>query len=420
MTHNYELLTWLYLGFCILIQCFIYKFCYRYLRTTSNRGGFLNKILLMSGLIIAATLIQNLFVLSMNLLLLGLLTSSLIKHEASIPGSIPASRRVTINTVTVGILLLIASMLFYFEANSLLLQKICFISSTSIISYIALTMLIIGLLAFMGLPPFSRWLYCSINSLTPTSAQLHAGLLGLSGIVLIKLAPILELHHEITILLSVYAFTIMLWSSLLIPFQIDYKSKLVNSTIMQFSFMLLQIALGFYASAFLHIILHGFYKAYAFLAMGNQVKEKYHTKIKINFSQSLLQVSVIFFILILFYLLLINLTASAYNMPFVILAFFSCTCHNILLTIRQPGSNFTSMKIMSYITVLIFGYFLILKVLQIILPSQVHTVLNLDIVFATILLFTHSLLLSQKIQQNKFIIMQLTNQVFKNKEPYAV
>lgn len=51
----------------------------------------------------------------------------------------------------------------------------------------------------------------------------------------------------------------------------NVKHKLACSTIAQMGFMMMQCGLGLFNAAIVHLILHGFYKAYLFLSSGEQV-----------------------------------------------------------------------------------------------------------------------------------------------------
>jgi NAD(P)H-quinone oxidoreductase subunit 5 len=54
--------------------------------------------------------------------------------------------------------------------------------------------------------------------------------------------------------------------------QTDVKRQLGSSTVAQMGFMVLQGGLGFVPAAIAHLLLHGFYKAYLFLAAGSVVE----------------------------------------------------------------------------------------------------------------------------------------------------
>lgn len=70
--------------------------------------------------------------------------------------------------------------------------------------------------------------------------------------------PILALLGSIT----AFAGILMMWT------QADIKKSLAYSTISQMGFMMLQIGVGAYAIALIHMMGHAFYKAYSFLSIG--------------------------------------------------------------------------------------------------------------------------------------------------------
>jgi NAD(P)H-quinone oxidoreductase subunit 5 len=63
-----------------------------------------------------------------------------------------------------------------------------------------------------------------------------------------------------------------LLGKLLKSVQTDIKGKLGCSTTGQMGFMILQAGLGYFGAAITHLVLHGFYKAYLFLASGSRVE----------------------------------------------------------------------------------------------------------------------------------------------------
>ncbi|MFP4218835.1 MAG: proton-conducting transporter membrane subunit, partial [Salinarchaeum sp.] len=65
--------------------------------------------------------------------------------------------------------------------------------------------------------------------------------------------------------------TSALVGKLLKSVQVDAKLRLGCSTTGQMSFMLMQAGLGYFAAAITHLILHGFYKAYLFLSVGEEI-----------------------------------------------------------------------------------------------------------------------------------------------------
>ena len=138
--------------------------------------------------------------------------------------------------------------------------------------------------------PFHRWLLSAMTAPTPASALMHAGFVNGAGILLTLFAPLLFASNLLTILFVVGGLTAIIaqFTKLL---QINVKQKLACSTIAQMGFMIMQCGLGFFNAAVVHLILHGFYKAYLFLSSNEEVQQslpKKPTKLKIIPIQAIL------------------------------------------------------------------------------------------------------------------------------------
>lgn len=119
--------------------------------------------------------------------------------------------------------------------------------------------------------PFHSWLPDTMETPTPVSALMHAGIINAGGFLLVRLSPVVA--HSPTVLNAlalIGAFT-ALFASLIMLTQTSIKRSLAYSTIAQMGFMMLQIGLGAFALAILHIVAHSLYKAHAFLTSGSIV-----------------------------------------------------------------------------------------------------------------------------------------------------
>ncbi|HEX2040234.1 MAG TPA: proton-conducting transporter membrane subunit, partial [Acidimicrobiales bacterium] len=122
-----------------------------------------------------------------------------------------------------------------------------------------------------ALVPVHQWLPSTIAAPTPVSALLHAGVVNGAGMLLVRLAPVFgssaaatHLAFAAGVLTALYATTVMLVRS-------DVKGNLAWSTAGQMGFMTVQVAIGAFAAAVLHILGHGMYKAALFLGAGSAV-----------------------------------------------------------------------------------------------------------------------------------------------------
>ncbi len=116
--------------------------------------------------------------------------------------------------------------------------------------------------------PFHSWLPETMEAPTPVSALMHAGIINAGGVLLLRFAPLLvsvplalfnlALVGTLTVLIGMLA----MWA------QTNVKRSLAWSTVSQMGFMMIQIGVAAFPAAVLHIIGHGFYKAWAFLRTG--------------------------------------------------------------------------------------------------------------------------------------------------------
>jgi NAD(P)H-quinone oxidoreductase subunit 5 len=138
------------------------------------------------------------------------------------------------------------------------------------ISLIAALCIITAAIIQSAIYPFHRWLLSAMTAPTPASALMHAGFVNGSGILLTLFSTVLFASNSLLILLIIGGLTAVIaqFTKLL---QVNVKQKLACSTIAQMGFMIMQCGLGFFNAAVVHLILHGFYKAYLFLSAGEEI-----------------------------------------------------------------------------------------------------------------------------------------------------
>ena len=119
--------------------------------------------------------------------------------------------------------------------------------------------------------PMHGWLTEVMETPTPVSALLHAGVVNAGGFLLIRFADVLLLSPGVlAVLVMVGGFT-ALFGGLVMLTQPAVKTSLAWSTVAQMGFMILQCGLALFPLALLHIVAHSLYKAHAFLAAGMAV-----------------------------------------------------------------------------------------------------------------------------------------------------
>ncbi|QIG54513.1 oxidoreductase [Altererythrobacter sp. BO-6] len=134
-----------------------------------------------------------------------------------------------------------------------------------------------GLLAFAAVLksvqfPTHGWLTEVVDTPTPVSALLHAGVVNGGGFLLVRFADVMLLSPGVLAALVMIGGFSALLGGLAMLGQPAVKNSLAWSTIAQMGFMIMQCGLALFPLALLHIVAHSFYKAHAFLSSGTAVE----------------------------------------------------------------------------------------------------------------------------------------------------
>lgn len=211
----------------------------------------------------------------------GLALAALVTHRATWQPARRSSRR-TLRSLWVGDVALLAATLLSIAAVGQidlrspagaaeeLADASLPVLGGNVLAVVALLLTIAGI-SRSALVPVHQWLPSTIAAPTPVSALLHAGVVNGAGMLLVRLAPVfgssaLATHVAFVAgaLTTCYATTVMLVRS-------DVKGNLAWSTAGQMGFMTVQVAIGAFAAALVHILGHGMYKAALFLGAGGSV-----------------------------------------------------------------------------------------------------------------------------------------------------
>jgi len=116
--------------------------------------------------------------------------------------------------------------------------------------------------------PTHGWLTEVMETPTPVSALLHAGVINAGGFILIRFADVMVLAPGALAALVVIGGLTALFGGLVMLTQPSVKTGLAWSTISQMGFMILECGLALFPLALLHIVAHSLYKAHSFLSSG--------------------------------------------------------------------------------------------------------------------------------------------------------
>ena len=161
--------------------------------------------------------------------------------------------------------------------------------------------------------PAHGWLINIVESATPVSALLHAGVINLGGYLLLTFAPLIAAVPQAQWIILIAAGLSVFFSSLIMTTRVTIKVRLAWSTSSQMGLMLIECAMGLYALAVIHLVAHSFYKAYAFLNSGSAVYEQLEHDISAHRSPTFADWLNAAFITML--VILATYTLSAYQGP---------------------------------------------------------------------------------------------------------
>lgn len=121
--------------------------------------------------------------------------------------------------------------------------------------------------------PTHGWLVEVMETPTPVSALLHAGILNAGPFLIIRMGFVVDEAATATFLLIAIGATTALLASVMLLTQPSVKVGLGYSSAAHMGFMLMVCGAGVYAAALLHLVAHSFYKAHAFLSSGSAIDE---------------------------------------------------------------------------------------------------------------------------------------------------
>ena len=215
----------------------------------------------------------DLALLALAWVLTGLGTSRLVGHHGSAAATAPALRALRRARLVGDSALLLSVALLCLGAGTTGLDGVVrwAAGSTGPTSLLAGALLLVAVAARSGQVPLSRWVPLSVVAPAPVSALLHAGIVNAPVVLLVRLEPVWSPHAVLVGALWALGLATAVGTFPRLLVRADVKSRLAWSTTAQMGFALALVAAGATAAAVLHVVLHGVYKAAAFLTAGDQL-----------------------------------------------------------------------------------------------------------------------------------------------------
>ena len=262
------------MGLVAFIGVCVGSFAQRYLKGDSHYHSFFRWLTLLIGSVMLMVSADHLLLLLVTWCVSNALLVRLMMYKTSWRAAKAAGLLATKNFGVGAVGVASAFGLLYATTGQTSIQALLQQPTLSPALLLALVLLLIGAMTQSAIWPFHRWLLSSLNSPTPVSAIMHAGLINGGGFLLARFAPLYLKSPVLLTAIVVIGFLSALLGTLWKLLQPDVKRMLACSTMSQMGFMFVQCGLGLFPAAVAHLVWHGMFKAYLFLASGSAAKEK--------------------------------------------------------------------------------------------------------------------------------------------------
>jgi NAD(P)H-quinone oxidoreductase subunit 5 len=263
----------------VFLGIVIYRFSKDYLQGDPNQPRFQKSLLLVLGLALVATLTDHLIVFGAAWTGITYAIRPLLLYFPNRPQAQLATRKkFNLSLISDGLFFVSIALLFK-TTGSFEIHKIReytqnpMNSDTEQLMLISCVILVCSAIVRSAQIPFHGWLLQVMETPTPVSALLHAGVVNLGGVLLLKLLPLIGMFPLAQGILVIVGMLNVILASLVYLTRITIKVKLAWSTVAQIGFFFVEIGLGYSQLALMHLLFHSLYKAHSFLSSGSVVNQ---------------------------------------------------------------------------------------------------------------------------------------------------
>jgi len=255
----------------------IVRYSARYLDGEQTQGRFFRWLMFTLGAVMLFVISRNLVMLTAAWMLTGFGLHRLLMHYPDRKWAVWAARKKFLISRVGDAAMIGALTLTYVQFNSFdyadlfaaageLAQDA---SATPAGVYLIGALFVIAAMTKSAQLPFHSWLPDTMETPTPVSALMHAGVINAGGFLIIRLSPLIAPAWFALDLLAIVGALTAIVGGVIMMTQTSVKRTLAYSTVAQMGFMMLQCGLGAYSAALLHLVAHSLYKAHAFLSSGS-------------------------------------------------------------------------------------------------------------------------------------------------------
>ena len=256
----------------------VIRFAAHYVAGDPRHGYFMRLL----GLTLAAVLLVivsgNLCQFTLAWIATSVCLNRLLVFYPDRPAAVLAARKKFVASRLGDLCLLAAMGLFYQQVGSLdyaaifeRVRALQALETLPVPMHAIAILLVVAALLKSAQFPLHGWLTEVMETATPVSALLHAGIINAGGFLVLRFAGVIALSTPSLEILAMVGGVTAVFGSVVMLTQTSIKVSLAYSTIAQMGFMMLECGLGAFSAALLHIVAHSLYKAHAFLSSGSVI-----------------------------------------------------------------------------------------------------------------------------------------------------
>ena len=268
-----DLLSVVLLAFVASIALIVASYSARNLRGQRRLGRF--GLLLSASFLTLAVMVTgaSLPVIALGWTVSGILLAELVAHRES-PEAQRAGRLVRRSLAVGDALLWLGVVAAAVALPTLDRSRLAEAVSPSLALTLAVLALAAAALVRSALVPAWGWLPLTAEAPSPVSAYLHAGIVNGAAVLVALAWPMFAVVPvALGVFIVVGAVTVVV-ATVAGKQRPDVKGQLAASTSAQMGYMTVQLGLGLPAAAVLHLVGHGYYKAWMFLRAGGAVTRR--------------------------------------------------------------------------------------------------------------------------------------------------
>lgn len=270
-----DALSTVMLGMIALLGFIIIKFSVNYLDGEQRQGAFIGRLAATIASVQLLVLSGNLAILLVSWVLTSISLHRLLVFYSGRPiAQLAAKKKFILARIGDACLFIAVAVLYkHFGTGNIeiIFNTIEGGSFNSSVLEIAAVFLASAAMFKSAQFPTHGWLIEVMETPTPVSALLHAGLLNAGPFLLIRMAFVMDATAIAPILLIIIGGLTALFASVAYLTQTSVKTALAYSSIGHMGFSLMVCGFGVYAAALLHLVAHSFYKAHSFLSSGSVI-----------------------------------------------------------------------------------------------------------------------------------------------------